>query len=66
MAWNRRGLKAMSTLRAYICSGGKVTSEQVKQKHQEDDNADRRLVVRLKTLRMWTVKLKETNGYVLE
>ncbi|KRT34476.1 ISLre2-like element ISAmo1 family transposase [Acetomicrobium hydrogeniformans] len=42
MAWSRKGLKAMSALRAYICSGGKVTSEQVKKKDQEGENADKR------------------------
>lgn len=32
MAWSRRGLKAISALRAYICSGGKVKAEHVKEK----------------------------------
>jgi len=42
MAWSRKGLKAMSALRAYTCSGGMVTSEQVKKKDQEGENADKR------------------------
>ena len=52
-----RGLKAMSSLRAYICSGGKVTSEQVKKKDQEGENADKR--------HKFTLNLEEILGPVI-
>ncbi|MBC7322220.1 MAG: ISLre2 family transposase [Acetomicrobium sp.] len=57
MAWSRKGLKAMSALRAYICSGGKVTSEQVKKKDQEGENADKR--------HKFTLNLEEILGPVI-
>lgn len=57
IAWSRKGLKAMSALRAYICSGGKVTSEQVKKKDQEGENADKR--------HKFTLNLEEILGPVI-
>jgi len=57
IAWSRKGLKAMSSLRAYICSGGKVTSEQVKKKDQEGENADKR--------HKFTLNLEEILGPVI-
>jgi len=41
MAWSRKGLKAMSALRAYICSGGKVKAEHVGGNDQKGDKTDK-------------------------
>jgi CO dehydrogenase nickel-insertion accessory protein CooC1 len=41
MAWSKVGLKAMSALRAYICSGGKVKAEHIKEKDQESRKTDK-------------------------
>ena len=38
MSWSRKGLKAMSTLRAYLCSDGKIGVEHVRKRKQEDEN----------------------------
>jgi len=47
----------VSLLRAYICSGGKVTSEQVKKKDQKGENADKR--------HKFTLNLEEILGPVI-
>lgn len=42
IAWSRKGLKAMSALRAYICSGGRIRSEHIKDTNQESERADKK------------------------
>jgi len=42
MAWSRKGLKNVSALRAYICSGGKVKAEHVRGNDQKGDKTDKR------------------------
>jgi len=42
MAWSRKGLKNVSALRAYICSGGRIRSEHIKDTNQESERADKK------------------------
>jgi hypothetical protein len=42
MSWSRKGLKAMSALRAYLCSGGRVRSEHLEDTNQESKRAGKK------------------------
>ena len=50
MTWSRKGLKAMSALRAYICSGGEIRAEHVRKRKQEDKNKGHNFTLNLREI----------------